>query len=90
MKVTELTIGRRPSYHDKANQLFGEVKIEGEEGSQTISLSYGAIHRIFRVIATDAAERAQINAREATRALQDAMDEPMVLENDGHLQIETL
>lgn len=79
MKVTRLEIKRQESYESDAGQLKGIVTLTGTAGQQSLVLSPGSISRIFEVIKEDAVAQAKMQAKAADRALQDAVDEPLLL-----------
>lgn len=80
MKVTRLEIKRKESYESDAGQLKGIVTLTGTAGQQSLALSAGSISRIFEVIKEDAVAQAKIQAKAADRALQEAADEPLLLD----------
>ena len=80
MRVTELTVTKNRSYEEPANVLVGRVKLEGHFGTQEILLSNGALSKIFGVIANEVQDTARRNADMTKRAMQDAVDEPLMLE----------
>jgi len=80
MKVTRLEIKRQESYESDAGQLKGIVTLTGTAGQQTLVLSAGSIGRIFEVIKEDAVAQAKVQAKAADRALQEAVDAPLLLE----------
>lgn len=81
MKVQSLTVEKRPSYDDQyPNQLVGTVTLQGDLGQQVVKLSNGALSRIFAVITAEVQETARRNAEAVTRGMQDAVDEPLLLE----------
>ena len=79
MKVTRLEIKRQESYESDAGQLKGIVTLTGTAGQQSLVLSPGSISRIFEVIKEDAVTQAKMQAKAADRAIQDAVDEPMLI-----------
>lgn len=79
MKVTELRIKRQESYEPDAGQLKGIVTLTGLNGQQTLVLSTGSISRIFKVIKEDAVQQSELQAKLAGRAMQEAVDEPLLL-----------
>ena len=80
MKVTRLEIKRQESYESDAGQLKGIVTLTGTAGQQSLVLSAGSISRIFEVIKEDAVAQAKAQANSADRALQEAADEPLLLD----------
>lgn len=80
MKVTKLEIRRQESYEPDAGQLRGIVTLTGPAGQQTLVLSARSISKIFEVIRKDAVVQAEVQAKSADRALQEAADEPLLLE----------
>lgn len=88
MKVVKLEIRRQESYEKDAGQLKGLVTLQDDMGQQSVVLSAGAMSRLFGVIAEEVSTRARLQAGQVKQALQDAQDEPLLLEADGRLQIE--
>ena len=80
MKVTRLEIKRQGPYEHDAGQLKGIVTLTGAAGQQSLVLSAGSISRIFEVIREDAVAQAKAQAKSADRALQEAVDEPLLLD----------
>lgn len=80
MKVTQLEIKRQESYEPDSGQLKGIVTLTGAAGKQSLVLSAGSISRIFEVIREDAVAQAKAQAKSADRALQEAVDEPLLLD----------
>jgi hypothetical protein len=81
MEVKSLTVEKRPGYDSEyPNQLVGTVTLKGGLGEQTIKLSNGALSRIFGVIAAEVQDTARRNAEAVKRGMQDAVDEPLMLE----------
>ena len=80
MKVTQLEIKRQEPYGRDAGQLKGIVTLTGDAGQQSLVLSAGSISRIFEVIREDAVAQAKAQAKSADRALQEAGDEPLLLD----------
>ena len=80
MKVTQLEIKRQESYQPDPGQLKGIVTLTGDAGKQSLVLSAGSISRIFEVIREDAVAQAKAQAKSADRALQEAADEPLLLD----------
>lgn len=80
MKVTQLEIKRQESYQPDPGQLKGIVTLTGDAGKQSLVLSAGSISRIFEVIREDAVAQAKAQAKSADRALQEAVDEPLLLD----------
>ena len=80
MKVTRLEIKRQEPYGRDAGQLKGIVTLTGDAGQQSLVLSAGSISRIFEVIREDAVAQAKAQAKSAGRALQEAVDEPLLLD----------
>lgn len=80
MKVTQLEIKRQESYQPDPGQLKGIVTLTGDAGQQSLVLSAGSISRIFEVIREDAVAQARAQAKSADRALQEAVDEPLLLD----------
>lgn len=80
MKVTQLEIKRQESYQPDPGQLKGIVTLTGDAGKQFLVLSAGSISRIFEVIREDAVAQAKAQAKSADRALQEAVDEPLLLD----------
>lgn len=79
MKVTELRIKRQESYESDAGQLKGIVTLTGANGQQTLVLSSGSVSRIFEIIKEDAISQAKLQAKFTERAVQEAVDEPLLL-----------
>ena len=80
MKVTHLEIKRQEPYQPDPGQLKGIVTLTGDAGKQSLVLSAGSISRIFEVIREDAVAQAKAQAKSADRALQEAADEPLLLD----------
>lgn len=80
MKVTRLEIKCQESYQPDPGQLKGIVTLTGDAGQQSLVLSAGSISRIFEVIREDAVAQAKAQAKSADRALQEAADEPLLLD----------
>lgn len=81
MQIKSLEIARRPSYDaDHPNQLIGTVELVGPNGAMKLVLSPGALSRVFGVIAAEVQDTARANAVAARRGVEDAMNEPLVLE----------
>lgn len=81
MRVTRLEIKRQESYEPDAGQLKGIVTLTGGAGQQSLALSPGAVSRIFEVIKDDVVRKARQQAELTGPAIQDAADEPMLLES---------
>ena len=79
MQVTRLEIKRQESYEPDPGQLKGIVTLTGPAGKQSLVLSAGSISRIFEVIKEDALAQARLQAKCADRALQEAVDEPLLI-----------
>ena len=79
MKITELRIKRQESYESDAGQLKGIVTLTGANGQQTLVLSSGSISRIFEIIKEDVISQAKLQAKFTERAVQEAIDEPLLL-----------
>lgn len=81
MQISCLTIERRPSYDSEfPNQLVGTVEFTSLTGVQTVRLSNGALSRVFGVIAAEVQQTARDNAAQVRRGVEDAMNEPLMLE----------
>lgn len=80
MKVERLEIARTASYETPANTLVGRITLKGDSGSQTITLSNGALMSIFNIIRQEVLSTARSNAEMTNRAIQDAADESPMLE----------
>ena len=80
MKVKTLVIKRQESYESDPNQLKGVVCLVGDQGEQTLPLSSQSISRIFEVIREDAVAKAKLQAKMVSNAVQEAADEPLLLE----------
>ncbi len=83
MRVAQLLIRRQESYETDAGQLKGIVSLVGDEGEQSLILSPGSISRIFAIIKDDAAEKAKLQAKQTASAMQQAADEPLLLEHSN-------
>ena len=82
MQVESLSVERRQSYDSEfPNQLVGMVELKGPNGSQKIRLSNGALSRIFNVIAQEVSGTAARNASDVGRGMQNAVDEPLMIES---------
>lgn len=81
MKVTELRIKRQESYEPDAGQLKGIVTLTGASGQQTLVLSAGSVSRIFEIIKEDAISQAKLQAKLTERAVQEAADDPLLLDS---------
>ena len=80
MKVKQLLVKRQESYEQDAGQFRGMVSLVGDQGEQSLTLSPASISKIFEVIREDATAKAKLQAKMVTGALQDAADEPLLLE----------
>jgi len=80
MKVTRLEIKRQESYETDAGQLKGIVTLTGPAGQQTVVLSNSSIARIFGVITQEVTDSARKAAAEVKRGMEDAMNEPLLVE----------
>ena len=81
MQIKSLDICRRPSYDSEdPNQLVGTVELTGPHGAMKIVLSPGALSRVFGVIAAEVQDTARANTNAVCRGVEDAMNEPLVLE----------
>lgn len=88
MRIKSLQIERRPSYDSEyPNQLVGIVEFTSQSGGQTIRLSNGALSRIFGVISAEVQETARSNAAMTRRGIDDAINEPLLLET-SNIQLE--
>lgn len=83
MKIKSLVIKRQESYEADANQLRGVVCLVGDQGEQTIRLSSQSISRIFEMIREDAIGTAKLQAKLVSFAVQEAVDEPLLLEQSA-------
>lgn len=83
MKVKSLVIKRQESYETDAGTLKGVVQLVGEQGEQTLPLSSQAISKIFDVIREDAVAKAKLQAKLVSNAIQEASDEPLLLEQSA-------
>jgi len=82
MQVSELSVERKASYDSEyPNMLVGMVTLKGPNGEQKIRLSNGALSRIFNVIAQEVCGTAARNAADVGRGMQNATDEPLMLES---------
>lgn len=80
MKVTRLEIKRQESYETDAGQLKGIVTLTGPQGQQTVVLSNQGLARIFGVIAQEVQDSARKSAAEVKRGMEDAMNEPLLVQ----------
>jgi hypothetical protein len=80
MKVKELRIHRTESYETPGNTLVGYVELAGESGTQKIRLSATTIGQVFMLILKDAARTAEENASQVPRAIEESVNERLVLE----------
>jgi hypothetical protein len=84
MKIQNLNIERRPTYDvDYPNMLVGIVQLSGEQGKMEVKLSNQAVSRIFALIRDDVQHTADYNARQVSRAVDDAENEFGVLAYQG-------
>jgi hypothetical protein len=88
MKVESLTIERTNTYSSEPGILKGSLTLKGSTGEQTIVMSPGLMSAIFKVVAKEACIRTIANAQQTAQAMQDAVDEPLLLEGDGQLLLE--
>jgi hypothetical protein len=80
MKVTRLEVKRQESYEPDAGQFKGIVTLTGSSGQQTVVLSNQGLARIFGVIAQEVTDTARKAAAEVKRGMEDAMNEPLLLD----------
>jgi hypothetical protein len=84
MKIQNLNIERRPTYDcDYPNMLVGIVQLSGEQGKMEVKLSNQAVSRIFALTKDDVQYTADYNARQVSRAVDDAENEFEVLAYQG-------
>ena len=76
MKIENLLIERKPSYHEThPHQLLGIIQLSGPTGKQEIILSNGSLARIFELIRQDVIATAKANAAQTEHALDEAAAE---------------
>lgn len=85
MQVEGLEIRRNASYETPANALVGKVRLVGELGQVTVVLSNSALIQIFRIIKAECAEVARAQANQVSRAVENAVHEPALIEAEQNL-----
>ena len=84
MKVKHLLIERKDKYdNDYPNQLVGLVQMQGEHGKQEVKLSNAVVAQIFSLIKSDCQRVANYNAEQTSHAIEEAENEPKLLEADA-------
>jgi hypothetical protein len=75
MKLRQLQIRRTESYQTPANALVGTVTLVDEGGEQTVTLSSVMLVKICNLLQSHVAQRAQEQALQAGKAMQEAAAE---------------
>jgi len=85
MKIANVRIERKPSYHDHyPNQLVGLVQLEGTSGKMEVKLTNKTLAQVFAIIKTDCEQVAKKNASHVKDAISEAeneqyaIDEPVI------------
>lgn len=86
MRVEALSIERGSTYSNAPDQLKGSITLKDTNGATLeIPLTPAAISRLIASIAKEAADTLTYVAQQAPRALQQAQDEGLLIEQDGKL-----
>lgn len=82
MQIENLRIERAHSYSTpNTNPLVGTVQLQGARGKMEVQLSNKTVSAIFALISADVQATAAYNASQAQHAVDEAMNEALLIES---------